>query len=123
MSSHDFTARDELAGWSICDPGDGGSIPVDRSGVVILRSAAAETRTLYPPAGIGASLVLAMDVDGGDITVYVKNESGTGVAFDGTNNTMTFNTAGDTLSLFAVQTASGLRWRMITNNGVAVSAV
>ena len=101
----------------IADPGDAGAIPVTRSGNVAITTAAAETRTLAIPAIQGITLAISCDVYAvGDAVITVAS------AFNQTGNTViTLNTAGDTVVLTAVQVAGALVWRLVVNDGAALS--
>ncbi|MGE3527901.1 MAG: hypothetical protein AB7G54_00565 [Methyloceanibacter sp.] len=99
------------------DPGDAGALPV-YGGQVPLVSAGAETRTLAAPSRVGARLVLAMKTDGGNIVVTCAttvNQAG--------NNTLTFADVGDSIELLAVNQDATLRWKVVGNEGVALSTV
>lgn len=103
---------------AIADPGDAGAIPVTRSGTCAITTAAAETRTLAIPTFAGQVLSLSFDVDVGDAVVTVAaavNQTG--------NNTLTLADAGDHIRLEGVQVAGALVWRVIANDGVALSTV
>ena len=107
-------------GTAIADPGDGAAVPVTSSGVCALTSdTAAETRTLAIPTRVGQVLDLVMDVDGGgDIVVTVAaavNVTG--------NNTLTLDNAGEHISLRGVQVGGALVWRVLANDGVALTTV
>lgn len=98
------------------DPGASGTILVDRSPAYLgLRSTAAESRTLPVPDAVGAILTLAMEVDGGDITVTVAsayNESG--------NTTFVFSEVGQFAVFQSVKvTATVFAWRLISHYGIA----
>ena len=100
----------------IADPGDAGAIPVTRSGNVAITTAAAETRTLAIPAIQGITLAISCDAYVGDGVITVAS------AFNQTGNTIiTLNTAGDTVVLTAVQVAGALVWRLVVNDGAALS--
>lgn len=102
----------------ITDPGASGAIPVTRSGNVPLTTVAAETRTLAIPAVAGITLSLSLAVDGGDCTITVAsaiNQAG--------NNTITLGDAGDTVVLTAVKVGVVLAWRLVVNDGCALSTV
>lgn len=102
----------------ITDPGNAGAIPVTGSGYVPLVSAGAETRTLAAPSYAGQVLQLAMKTDGGDIVLTCAtfvNQAG--------NNTITFNDAGDVVTLEAIYVSTNLRWRILRNDGAALSTV
>jgi hypothetical protein len=102
----------------IADPGAAGAISPARSGNCALTTAAAETRTLAIPARVGTLLAITLDVDGGDAVITVAaaiNQTG--------NNTITMGDAGDTIVLEAVQVGGAKRWRVLVNDGCALSTV
>lgn len=101
----------------IADPGDGGAVPVNKSGVVNLVSGAGgETRTLAAPTFEGQEIQFNFQTDGSDIVLTVS----TGVNQTG-NDTATFADAGDILVLRAGRSGANLRWRVAINDGVALS--
>lgn len=104
---------------AIADPGDGGAIPVTKSGTVAITTTGVDdTRTLAIPSVAGTRLVLSLDVDAGDAVITVAsaaNQTG--------NNTLTMADAGDIIELIAVQVAGALVWRIGANDGVALSTV
>lgn len=104
---------------TLADPGTGAPIPVTRSANIAITTAAAETNTLAIPTFIGQKLILTMNVRAvGDrvVTAAVAvNQTG--------NNTLTFGAAGDTIILEAIKVAGTLRWRVTSNDGVALSTV
>ena len=102
------------------DPGASGNIKVTESPqTMALESAAAETRTLKDPDGPGAVLSMSFATDGGDITMTADtaiNQAG--------NNTMTWADAGDHLLLISAEISPGTyAWRVVANDGVALSTV
>ena len=100
------------------DPGDEGAIPVTQSGHVALTTAAAETRTLAVPTEKGQILDITLDVDGGDAVITVAagvNQTG--------NNTLTGADAGDHIRRVGVQVGGALVWRVVANDGWALSTV
>jgi len=103
---------------AITDPGDAGAIPVTKSGQCALTSGlAGETRTLAIPSFVNQTLHLSFDVDGtGDIAVTAA------AAIDQSGDTvMTFEDAGETISLVGVQVGGALVWRVLANDGVALT--
>lgn len=92
----------------IPDPGDAGTLAPTRWGVVPFVSATAETRTLSNPAFAGQLLYLYMKTDNGDITLTVTD----GYNMDG-DTSFTFDDAGDSLLLMAVEVGADLRWRVV----------
>lgn len=107
-----------LPGKIIADPGDAGAIPVTQSGMCLITTAAAETRTLAAPGDIGLTLDLVMTVDGGNAVLTCA----TTVNIAG-NNTVTFADAGDFLRLVSVKIGSNFRWKVAINDGAALSTV
>lgn len=102
----------------IADPGDAGAIPVTFDGCCAMTSAGAETRTLAAPAFIGQRISLICDVDGGSIVVTVAsavNQTG--------NNTLTLAEVKDMCVLEAMQVGGVKIWRIVANDGVALSTV
>lgn len=103
---------------NLADPGTGAAIPVTRSAHVAITTAGAETNTLAIPTFIGQKLILVCDVYVGDRVVTAAapvNQTG--------NNTLTFGAAGDFIVLEAAQIAGALVWRVVANDGVALSTV
>jgi hypothetical protein len=107
------------AAIEIADPGDGGAIPVTRSGQCALTTAGVDdTRTLADPTFAGQKLSVSLDVDAGDAVITAAtaiNQAG--------NNTITMADAGDLLELVAVQVGGALVWRVAANDGAALSTV
>jgi len=94
----------------IVDPGDAGSIRVteDLQYCDLVSGSSGETRTLEAPTKAGIRFVLRLLTDGGgDIAVY----SAEGFNEAQTSLHMTFDTAGDLLSLISVTTTTGFRWQ------------
>ena len=108
----------QLITEEIDDPGDGGAIPVTTSGTLLLESGASgETRTLAIPTFVGQRMSIAFDTDGGgDIAITVAqavNQAG--------NTTLTGADAGDHISLEAITVGGAYRWRVLANDGFALS--
>lgn len=102
----------------ITDPGNAGAIPA-RAGDCQLVTAGAETRTLADPVKVGMLLHLRLLTDGGDGVVTAASPvNATG------NNTLTFAEAGDSIILLSTRdAASAYCWRVVVNDGVALSTV
>lgn len=109
--------KDNIAqGTNLTDPGNAGAIPVTKSGSVPLVTAGAETRTLAIPSAIGQTLSLYFQTDGGDCVVTVAQ------AINAAGNTIiTLNDAGDSIHLIGINNGSALRWRVLANDGCALS--
>lgn len=104
----------------IADPDDAGAIPVTRSGVCALTTGGtAETRTLADPDQAGLMITITLDVDGGgNAVVTVATDFD-----DSGDNTITFADAGETITLIATQIAGSPVWRLVENDGAALSDV
>jgi hypothetical protein len=106
------------AAVAITDPGNAGAIPVTKSGSVAITTAGAETRTIAIPGLAGITIAISLNVDGGDCVITAAaaiNQTG--------NNTITMGDAGDTIVLTAVLVGAALRWRVLVNDGCALSTV
>ncbi len=102
-------------GGAIVDPGNAGTIAVDRSPVSVhLDSAGTETRTLAVPTRPGAIVGLVMRDDGGDITLTVTsgyNEAG--------DTTFTFSDPGQFVVFMSFEVADDTyRWRKVSDYGL-----
>ncbi len=106
MSGHNAVQNSAQGDHEIQDPGDGGAIPVDKSGVCNLVSVgASETRTLAAPEFIGQRIVFYMDTDGGDIDITSAvqlNQAG--------KLTMTFDATEESIELIGVTLAGVKVW-------------
>ena len=103
---------------AITDPGNAGAIPVTKSGSVAITTAGAETRAIAIPGLAGITLAISLNVDGGDCVITAAaaiNQTG--------NNTITMGDAGDTIVLTAVLVGAALVWRVLVNDGCALSTV
>jgi len=104
---------------TIADPGDGGDIPVTGDGVCpIVTTGVDDTRQLAIPSYIGQEITLCLNTDAGDAVITVAsavNQAG--------NNTLTAADAGDEITLKAISIAAALAWRVVSNDGVALSTV
>ena len=104
------------------DPGDAGRITPISDVFLLLVTATAgpgETRTLTDPIYAGQTLDLFFETDGGDCVITADsavNQAG--------NNTLTFADGGDHLRLQGGRDGAGdYEWRVIANDGVALSTV
>ena len=99
----------------ITDPGNGGAIPVTRSGCVALVTAGAETRTLAAPTFVNQMLTLYFKTDGGDCVVTAA----TGLNAGG-NTRITLNDENDSIQLIGAYNGTALRWRVSQNDGTTL---
>lgn len=104
---------------AIADSGNAGAIGVTKSGYCLLVTIGAETRTLAIPTAYGQEIDLFFKTDGGDCVVTVAtpvNQAG--------NNTLTLADGGDHIRLAAGDDGAGAKeWRVVCNDGVALSTV
>jgi len=102
----------------ITDPGNAGAIPVTRSGNCAITTTiiGGETRTVAAPAAGGLILGLDLSVDGGNVAITVAsaiNQAG--------NTIITMGDAGDTCVLYSVKIGAAYAWRVLVNDGCALS--
>ena len=105
----------------IVDPGNGGTIPVDRTlGICSIVTAASETRKIASPERAGIIIAICVKTDGGDVAI-------TGLGSEivssgaGTETTATMADAGDLLVLMSINKGAALVWSPVANNGAAMS--
>lgn len=113
MSASNAAMNNFYSANQVADPGNAGTIVVDRSpGVCNLVSAAAETRTLGRPTRAGCIFTLYHRTDGGDITLTITG----GYNEDG-ETTFVFSDPGQFLMLqsFETSTSGTLEWRKIAD--------
>lgn len=109
--------RSDAAANTIADPGTGAAIPVTDSGVLMITTAGAETNTLADPTFVGQRLTMICSVYAvGDRVVTAAH----GINQTG-NTIMTFGAAQDFIELVGVTVNAALRWRVVANDGVALS--
>jgi hypothetical protein len=108
MTAHREPADHSYADWLIADPGDTETIRGDRSGIVLLTTAGAETRTLAAPTRVGLDLVLCLTAQAGTCTVTAGDSGTFNVTAD---NTLTFTAVGATSLLRSVNVGGTLLWR------------
>lgn len=101
----------------IADPGDGNAIPSNVSGhVPLVTGGGGETRTIADATKAGLTLDLYLKTDGSDCVVTAAspvNQAG--------NTIMTFADVGDHLRLGSIEDGSDFEWRVVANDGVALS--
>ena len=104
----------------IKDPGNAGTfqLPSHHHAACALTSAGSETRVLGSPQFFGQMITASFDADGGNLVLTAAatvNQTG--------NNTLTFADAGEEITLRGVIKAGALLWRVVSNDGVALSTV
>lgn len=112
MSAHNTAAELFRSPVQLTDPGNAGTIMVDRSPCLVnLVSTAAQTRTLARPTRDGAIVTLHHRTDGGDITVTVTggyNENG--------DTTFVFTDAGQFATFIAMFDGTNYFWRLLSSH-------
>ena len=105
----------------IVDPGNAGTIAVDRSlGICSIVTASSETRKIASPERAGIILAICFKTDGGDVAI-------TGAGSEilnsgaGTETTATMADARDLLVLMSINKGANIVWSPIANNGAAMS--
>ncbi len=106
-----------MAPFMVSDPGDAGSIVIDRFGLVCpVVTEAAETRTLQQPTKAGLVAMVVLATDGGDLTLTVTggfNQAG--------DTTITFGDAGDWVKFTSVKEGASYYWRVEASEGAALA--
>ena len=105
----------------LLDPGDAGTIELDRSmGVCSVVTAGSETRKIGSPQRTGVIVTVCLKTDGGDLAITGKGgeilNSGSG-----TDTTATMADAGDSLTLISVSKGANIVWTILANHGAALS--
>jgi len=96
---------------------DAAAIPANTSAQYQIITAAAETNTLAIPATRGLVISLMCEVYAvGDRVVTVASAIN-----QATNTVMTFGAVGDWITLVAVDIGGTLYWRVLANDGVALT--
>lgn len=120
MGAHNQSYLNHRSEREKADPGNAGSIVVDRSPCVVrLTSAAAETRTLARPTKVGDEVRLHFYSDGGDITLTV-----TGNYDEGGTSTMTFTEVGQFAEFVAFWDGTNYFWRLrASSEGISTNVI
>jgi len=120
MSGHRIQYDLDKGAYELPDPGDAAKIAATQwAHIAMTTGASGETNTLEDPIKAGQRLALTLLTDGGGDRVITADS-----AVNQTGNTiMTFGAAGDSciLESFMVSAAGTYRWRVIYNDGVALS--
>lgn len=117
MPGHRATFDMFKSPFLMTDPGDAGTIVVDRyAAVVPLVSAAAETRTLAQPTKAGILCLLEVDTYVGDITLTV-----TGGYNQAASTSITLGTAGDWALFKSVKVGTSYYWRVVAHEGTNIT--
>jgi len=113
MSAHNVLHEIYQAPFLIGDPGNGGTIHVERYGAVVpVVTAGVETRTRAAPRKAGLVFSVVLDTDGGDLTLTVTG----GYNVDG-DTSITFGDAGDFVTFASIKIGANYRWRVMAQEG------
>lgn len=120
MTGHRIAHDLDNGYYDLPDPGNGADISIVQwSHIAIVTGASGETNTLNSPTKAGQRVAFTMLTDGGGDRVITAdlplNQTG--------NDVMTFGAVGDSciLESFQAATAGLYRWRVVYNDGVALS--
>lgn len=103
---------------AIADPGNAGAIAVTTSGYCPIVTAGSETRTLAAPSFAGQQLLIYVKTDGGTCVITASaavNQTG--------NNTLTLADVNDSILLVGIENGANKVWRVVCNDGVALTTV
>lgn len=118
MSAHRVLHDMFRAPFLMVDPGNAGTITVDRDRAVVpVVTSAAETRTLAVPTKAGLMCMVELDTDGGDCTLTVTS----GYNADG-DTSVTLADAGDFVLFVSIKIGANYRWRVVAHDGTNVAA-
>lgn len=119
MTAHRSLQDNLIADAELIDPGNGGSVLLDRTPCHLsVTTTAAETRVLALPSAIGHEITVSLDVDGGDLVVTQAGSLAINQAGD---TTVTLADAGDSVTFVAIALAGALVWRVKSADGVVLS--
>lgn len=102
----------------LADPGTTNPLPTYTSGTILLNAATASQRTLGRPSFIGQILTIYVETYVAAATILVShaiNQAG--------NTTLTTSAVADCITLIGIPstTAGVLAWRVLANDGMALS--
>ena len=113
MSAHRALHDMFRSPFLMTDPGNAGTITVDRWGAVVpIVTAGAETRTLAQPTKAGLSCLLEIDTYVGACTLTV-----TGGYNQAATTSITMGTAGDWVLFKSVKVGTSYLWRVVAQEG------
>lgn len=108
-----FRAFDSVGPGRLEDPGDTKTITFTQWGQICsVVTTAAQTRTLAQPTKPGILATIALDEDGGDLTLTV-----TGGYNDEAATSVTFDAAGDFVTFISIKVGTSYYWRVVTQEG------
>tara|TARA_R110000824_G_scaffold20296_3_gene76730 strand:+ start:96 stop:440 length:345 start_codon:yes stop_codon:yes gene_type:complete len=106
----------------LLDPGDAGTIELDRSlGVCSVVTAGTETRKIGSPQRTGVIITVCLKTDGGG-TLTISGKGGEILnSGSGTETGAAMADAGDTLTLISVSKGANIVWAVLANHGATLS--
>lgn len=114
-----FRAYESIGPGIGVDPGDAGTItPTMWGQQYLVTTSGAETRTLARPDKAGVLVTVALDTDGGDLTLTV-----TGGYNSAGDTSIVFADAGDMVVFMSVKTGATYQWTVIAQEGTNIGTV
>ena len=119
MTAHRVLADIFEANKCIADPGDAGTIVVDRWGAFVrIVTTGVQTRIVAQPTSAGQLLGVGLKTDGGTCTVTVTG------GYDQAGTTeFALADVGDFVVLYSVSSGSSYYWRVLNSEGVALELI
>jgi hypothetical protein len=110
-SAHSLPRNWLAAPFSVADPGTGGTFNLDNKGVAYCKitSTTTETRTIPAPEVAGQMIFVALDTDGGNVTITITGGQGV--------SSVVLNDAGDAFSLISTTTGGTAKWQPAWSTG------
>jgi hypothetical protein len=107
----------------LLDPGDAGTIQVDRSfGICsVVTGGSGETRKIASPQRPGIVISIVLQTDGGGNLAITGAGAEILNSGAGTETTATMADAGDLLTLISIRKGTSIVWSPLANNGAAMS--
>ena len=119
MSSHRVLYDAYRAAFLMTDPGDAGTITIDRYSAVVpvVTGASGETRTLAQPTKAGLICTVELDTDGGgDATLTVTGGYNADAA-----TSIVLGDAGDFVTFVSIKAGASYYWRVVAHEGTTVA--
>ena len=119
MSSHRVLYDAYRAAFLMTDPGDAGTITVDRYSAVVplVTGGSGETRTLAQPTKAGLICTVELDTDGGGDAVLTV----TGGYNADAATSITLGDAGDFVTFVSIKVGASYYWRVVAHEGTNVA--
>jgi hypothetical protein len=113
MSAHRLLFDAYAAPFAKTDPGDAGSLTVDRDRAVFpVVTTGVETRTLVQPTKAGLVATVVLKTDGGNMTLTV-----TGGYNNDADTAIVFGDAGDFVTFISIDSGGSYYWRVLAQEG------